>query len=298
MTICSVIITAYNEEKWILQAVNSVINQTVKDIEIIVVDDSSTDETYNIVNDISDKRLITIQHKDNLGGSAARNTGINHSTGKYCAFLDGDDYWHPEKLEVQISNLEQNKEYMANYCNITHQSESTIQKIYNLFKRNSVPDEGGEEIIPHLLSREFDAGGASTLIAERQFINKIGKFDEDFDRHQDWEFLLRVLKHGKISFVDSELVTRRDTGGPPMEVQSEAMKKYLSKYSDEVVNAELQGYPVTKRHLLSLSRHHIRNGNYRNAMRTLLLSRPHSILHYCKFIVYTFIYIWINEITT
>ncbi|BCA85004.1 glycosyl transferase [Enterococcus saigonensis] len=103
-SLVSVIIPTFNSEKYILKTINSVMNQTYKYIEIIVVDDNSTDETINVVKNLSfkDSRLRVIALDKNSGAAIARNVGIQNSKGKYIAFLDSDDYWFDEKIEIQI----------------------------------------------------------------------------------------------------------------------------------------------------------------------------------------------------
>jgi len=101
----SVIIPTYNRAHLVGRSIQSVINQTYQDFEIIVVDDGSTDNTEDIIKEFQkkDKRIKHIKHNKNKGGSAARNTGIRAARGEYIAFLDSDDEWMPTKLEKQTS---------------------------------------------------------------------------------------------------------------------------------------------------------------------------------------------------
>lgn len=103
----SVIIPVYNCENFIEETLKSVLSQTYKDFEVIVVDDDSKDRTGEIVNVIKDKRIVYI-HQENGGVSMARNNGILNSKGEYIALLDHDDLWLPEKLERQMPTLESN----------------------------------------------------------------------------------------------------------------------------------------------------------------------------------------------
>lgn len=98
----SVIIPMYNSSRFIVECVNSVINQTYKNLEIILVDDKSKDSTLKKVNRIKDKRIKIIKLKKNVGAAEARNKGIEASTGNYICFLDSDDYWKLDKIEKQI----------------------------------------------------------------------------------------------------------------------------------------------------------------------------------------------------
>ena len=95
--IVSVIIPTYNRENLVSQAIQSVLNQTYRDFELIVVDDASIDNTQKIVNNFNDSRIRYICHKQNAGVSVAQNTGIAKARGEYIAFLDSDDEWFSEK---------------------------------------------------------------------------------------------------------------------------------------------------------------------------------------------------------
>lgn len=101
----SVILPVYGVEKYIQQTIQSVLDQTYQNFEIIVVDDESPDKSVEICQGFDDSR-ITIIHQKNRGLAGARNTGIRHAKGDYLAFLDGDDLWHPEKLEKHVYHLE------------------------------------------------------------------------------------------------------------------------------------------------------------------------------------------------
>lgn len=98
----SVIIPLYNEEKYIKECLESVINQTYKNLEIIVVDDNSTDNSLKIVKEIKDKRIKVIKLKQNNGVANARNKGVEKATGDYICFLDSDDFWVKDKIKKQI----------------------------------------------------------------------------------------------------------------------------------------------------------------------------------------------------
>ena len=105
----SVIMSAYNAQKTISRAIRSVLNQTYDDIELIVVNDCSTDNTEKIVKKYKDNRIVYIKHDVNLGAGCARNTGIKNATGDYIAFLDSDDYYNKEYLQTMVDGTENGK---------------------------------------------------------------------------------------------------------------------------------------------------------------------------------------------
>ena len=98
----SIIIPVYNSSKYLKECINSVIKQTYKNLEIIIVNDKSTDNSLEIINSFSDKRIIVINLEKNSGVSIARNKGVEASTGDYICFLDSDDYWNLRKIEKQV----------------------------------------------------------------------------------------------------------------------------------------------------------------------------------------------------
>ena len=102
------IIPIHNSSKHIKQCIESVLNQTYKNIELILIDDASTDNSVELVKNIKDNRIKLIELKENSGAAVARNKGIEEATGDYICFLDSDDYWLPNKLERQIKFIEEN----------------------------------------------------------------------------------------------------------------------------------------------------------------------------------------------
>ena len=112
----SVIIPVHNSGKYIEECITSVINQTYKDIEIIVVDDNSSDNSLSIINGIKDKRIKVIKLNKNSGVAIARNKGIDKASGNYICFLDSDDYWYLDKIEKQVKFMEDN-DYAFIYSN-------------------------------------------------------------------------------------------------------------------------------------------------------------------------------------
>ena len=102
LPVVSVVISTYNRQEKLKRALASVLGQTLRDIEVIVVDNASTDATEEVVRNVKDLRVRYIRHDSNKGGPAARNTGIKHARAPYIALLDDDDEWMPQKLEKQV----------------------------------------------------------------------------------------------------------------------------------------------------------------------------------------------------
>src|SRR5688572_18703489 len=116
----SVVVPAYNCAPYIRASVSSVLSQTFSDLEVIVVDDGSTDATIHELSTFSDPRLIVIRNPTNQGVSHATNTGVGRARGDYLAALAADDVWLPTKLERQVAHLESNPDLDASYTWIQH----------------------------------------------------------------------------------------------------------------------------------------------------------------------------------
>lgn len=201
----SVIIPTYKRSEDICRAVDSVINQTLSSIEVIVVDDngvgteSGNATSIKMEKYVHDTRVKYIQHQSNKNGSAARNTGIRAAKGKYIAFLDDDDAYFPDRLKKMFEKMESLDEtWGACYTGyVKHQMNGT-----NQFSSEKI--EGN--IFVQTLMRSFYIGTGSNLFFRRSVIDDIGMFDEDFKRNQDLEYLVRVLKKYKMAYVDEVLM--------------------------------------------------------------------------------------------
>jgi len=278
MPTVSVVVPTYNRAHHLEQAIKSVLKQEFEDFELIVVDDGSTDETRSVVQSFDDPRVQYHVHDTNKGGSAARNTGIEESTGKYVAFLDDDDEWLPEKLRLQVACLEsRGDEWVAAYCDydVVRDEDSLIGHLPS-FVLDRWPGaiskprpEGGRELIPVLLARNLPHGGASTLMVRRDIVEEIGGFDPEFRRHQDHEFLIRVLKNGNLAYVDGTLVEKHGTGRPSMTAIEEGKRALFSRFSSEIAAAELNGYDITGIHQFDLARFYIMNGEFLKGAKNL-----------------------------
>jgi glycosyltransferase involved in cell wall biosynthesis len=182
----SVIIPTYNRRMALLRAIQSVLDQTFKDYEIIVVNDHSTDDTEHYLSTLQVKDLHQIHLDRNNGGGFARNQGIDRSSGDYIAFLDDDDAWEPTKLEEQMTLLSSTG---AGLCHTG----------FNLFSEN------GKFIRYVYIRPEFNdrfkaimhdnfLGGTSSIIAQSALVKAAGGFDPTLPALQDYDFFIRLLK--------------------------------------------------------------------------------------------------------
>lgn len=199
----SVIIPVFNCEKYVSEAVESVLLQTYQDFEVIVVNDGSTDNTEEVLKAYFD-RIIYI-YQENKGIAAARNTGIRASKGKYLAFLDSDDIWEKDKLDGQVIFLNTNKEFDLVYEDyIPFNDKGLIRDHFSILK--DFPRPSGNIFKPLILSTLFPT---STVIVKRDVLDDLGIFDESFKMGEDYELWLRIAGKYNIGYLKQRLVRVR-----------------------------------------------------------------------------------------
>ena len=202
----SVVIPTYKRAQKLGRAINSVLEQTYKDIQIIVVDDNSEGDEFRKITETlmmeytNNHRVIYLKHFKNKNGSAARNTGIRFSKSKFIAFLDDDDYFLPEKIEKQLDLLEKSSNCYGGVCC----GRNAMYKQFTYHKNNLVISENGNYLVS-LLNGENILSAGSTLMVRYDVFNRIGLFDESFKRHQDYEFLIRFFREFKLCVLNEHL---------------------------------------------------------------------------------------------
>lgn len=194
------ILPTYNRPERLKRAANSVVEQTYRPLELIIIDDSSY-EFYapDIVSNLNDDTIHTriLRHDENQGVSVARNTGIDEANGKYVAFLDDDDEWLPEKTERQVKELEYSDSGIA-YCWVRRLDSSENQRAVH------APKKSGD--ITERLLKENVTGTTSTVVASTELCQSMDGFDESFPRWNDWDFSLRASQRTTFTVVQHVLV--------------------------------------------------------------------------------------------
>ena len=198
----SIIIPTYNREKTIIDSINSVLKQTYKNLELIIVDDGSTDNTKKIVSKIKDNRIKYIKLKTNSGACIARNTGITSATGKYISFQDSDDIFHTDKLEKQYKNLTKNNSDI-DFCKIIINDGSNKEIIPRIDTEKSIENN---KILDELCKGNFISTQA--ILIKKEVIQKY-LFDPNLPRLQDFDLVLRVLPDVNVSYTKETLVIRK-----------------------------------------------------------------------------------------
>lgn len=209
MSAVTVIIPTYNRARKSVRAVSSVLYQTFTDYEIVVVDDGSNDGTSDCLRALG-HRIQYLKHPQNLGVSAARNSGIKASRSPFIAFLDSDDYWLPEKLSTQMAFFRQNPGVVA--CQT---EEIWIRKgvRVNPAKRHLKPSG---DIFKASLRRCLVS--PSAVMLKRWLLEEVGLFDQDLSACEDYDLWLRISCRYPIHLVPKHLVVRE--GGEPDQLSS------------------------------------------------------------------------------
>ncbi len=267
-SLVSVIIPTYSRPKYLLRAIDSVLAQTYKNIEIIVVDDNgeySENQLYteHILSDlILNDRIIYLKHSVNKNASAARNTGLKASHGRYIAFLDDDDLFLPTKIEKQVEKLKNTSEIVgACYCNWAWYTGD------KLIKTNQYLGEGN--LLESMLLMENQLSGGSSLLLKRSVCEDLNGFDESFIRQQDWEFMTRFFRKYEIVLANEVLlhihVEHRIFSNKP-EVAEQARIHFLSVYKDDILNCE-QANKILMRHYYQLAWGYFNAGDWLHGFR-------------------------------
>lgn len=202
----SVIIPVYNRERWIRESVSSAQNQTFDNIEIIVMDDGSTDRTAETVKELAGKDTRIHYHfQSNLGPASARNAAIQASRGDCIAVLDSDDLWQPEKLAAQMETVSSHPEVDFIYCagtvidedaNVNHKKTQELRPV-KLYTAESILFEQ---------VRIFTSG----VLFRRRCLEKSGMFDESMKFFEDVDLWFRILLFHQGCFIDRDLIQKRD----------------------------------------------------------------------------------------
>lgn len=252
----SVIIPVYNSSKYIKKTIESVLCQTYSNIEVIVVDDGSSDDSVEIVNSINDCRIKIVQ-QSNQGPSAARNKGMDLAVGKYIAFNDADDTWVKNKLELQLLKLNESLAYTCiSDVNMTNELGKTI---------GSRSQKLSSDLINDILLHRITNFTPTLLFKNESCI----RFDPFLRYSEDYLFLIELSKLGQVVNVASPLINRR--------VHDESTSQNLNV--DEYINSntifsekvrELKGGGYSKKILsymnYAVALSHFKNESYKKSM--------------------------------
>lgn len=225
----SIIIPTYNRGDLILKSINSILNQTYNDIEILIIDDGSTDQTENIINSLGNNKIKYIKTTGNKGACFARNIGIKKATGKYISFQDSDDFYHYDKLERQYYNLKL-KQTDFDFCKVCIHLNETEKRIFPSKKQEKNLKK--EKYIDELCNGNYIS--TQSILVKKSFIRKY-LFDTKFSRLQDYDLVLRMLPNVKVSYTKEILVDlyrQKDSIGNSVLKFDESLNLLLKKKYD------------------------------------------------------------------
>ncbi|MFQ5700789.1 MAG: glycosyltransferase family 2 protein [Acidobacteriota bacterium] len=200
----SVIIPTFNREAVLREAIESVLEQTYTDLEVLVVDDGSTDGTRRMVGErFRDAPRVRYLLMENEGQAAARNRGIRESRGELIAFLDSDDLWLPEKLTLQVDRLDRTPGAGMVFCDRI--GEAGKDRATTRFQQKGFK---GDTSLRGILENGFPFATPSVVV-RRKVLEEVGAFDDSFTVAEDWDLWIRVLAHSTATYVDKPLVVVR-----------------------------------------------------------------------------------------
>ncbi|WP_076411078.1 glycosyltransferase family 2 protein [Shewanella sp. UCD-KL12] len=282
----SVVMPVYNVQRFVKSAIHSVLMQTFTDFELIIVNDCATDNSLALCQSIQDHRIRIVNHKENKGLAAARNTGIRHAIGRYIAFIDSDDMWHPAKLKMHVEHLNQSPEVGISFSRSSFMSHKG--KLIHFYQ---MPQLTGITAA-HLLCRN-PVGNGSAPVIRRETLNDIRfqamnhtedytcYFDERFRQSEDIECWLRIVAttDWKMEGIPAPLTFYRLN----QEGLSANIMKQLQSWEMMIDKAKQFAPKLLKQNeqnarayqLRYLARQAIRNGQGKNAIK--LINRALSV---------------------
>jgi glycosyltransferase involved in cell wall biosynthesis len=201
----SVILPTYNRKHLLKETIESVLSQTYKDLEVIVVDDGSTDNTEHFISNFNDERITYIK-QDHRGVSSARNKGIENAKGEYIAFLDSDDKWLPSKIEEQLKVFKNSKLNPG----VIYSGIEYIDENGKKIREERLPAYRGNLFL-YLLGarRNVVLGVGSTVLVKRVCFKECGLFDENMSYREDLDLLIRISKRFTFDYVPEPLAKIR-----------------------------------------------------------------------------------------
>lgn len=285
------IIPTYNRARVITDAINSVLAQTFNNVQLIIVDDGSTDDTKEVLAPYRGK--LEYFYKANGGVSSARNAGFRMAKGKYVAFLDSDDIWHPERLEILVNFMEHNDCYSAVFTDSENiDSDGNVIGITRFGKLFL----DGEPSLLFVLEHMFT--GIAYMCMRKNTLLEVGKFDETLTTAEDIDYALRLAAHHKIAHIAMPLLKiRKSTNSLSSSMftgnRVVVLRKFMHNYPElasqyrEVINATFARIHLSYGEDLLWARH-IREGraqlfkslNYQINFKTLQLLAKSCVLQY------------------
>ena len=257
----SIVIPVYNRAALVGRALASALDQSWRNVEIIVVDDASTDDLAAALSKFPDSRLRCLRHEANRGAAAARNTGIGAARGEYVAFLDSDDWWLPGKIACQVAAMRrQPTEVAGHVCAFGYRKPGQ--------RPRRIGGEWNETSFARAQLFGCTFGPGTTLLCRRAVFAEIGGFDEELRRLEDWDWMLRLAAAGYRLLAGREVLAEVEAGSIPGRAEVEAaLRQVQSRHIDAVARQGARAQRIFSAHLhLEQAGAELRDGAYGRAL--------------------------------
>lgn len=264
----SVIIPTFRRPFFLTRAINSVLDQTYSNIEVLVVDNNEDKDISNQVKNViglfkDDGRVKLLISDIKKNGSAARNFGIRNATGVFIAFLDDDDTFHPTKIAKQVSFLNNNPQYDAVCCEFRRLYKNVVYKI------NKIPQNLDGNYLIEMLSGEIVLGAGSSLLIKKSILDELNGFDISFQRHQDYEFLLRFFRKYRLGILNERLLDLYSDGirNFPSAIKfSEIKKHFFQTFEQDIKKLSIEEQnKIFDNHHKEVALYYYADSNYKMA---------------------------------
>jgi len=264
----SVVLPTYNGAKYIRQSIDSCLKQTYSNIELIIVDDGSTDETFEIIDSYEDKRIKFIEHKKNRGLPHALNTGFKNATGEYLTWTSDDNYYAREAIEVMVKTLDNNKKIDFIYSNYWY-IDGEGNKVKAVNRNPAEVLKMGNYLGPCFLYR-------------RKVYLEVGEFDSDYRFVEDYEYWLRVRQKFLMCKIDEYLYYyRRHNSSITARYGMEKINKQRDRVRRKYFRVYARCFWDAKRHF--------KEKEYCKAMKLIVKSLFFNPLYFKAWVLFTFL---------
>ncbi len=286
----SVIIVTYNRPQLLPLAIKSVLGQTYQDFEILIIDNGIEQPAKKILAGLDDSRIKYLPQIENTDCSGGKNIGIKYAIGEFVAFLDDDDIWLPEKLELQVKALEQATSEVG-FC------FTAITEVRDEGEIHSQIPEGEDDYFEYAL-RRFNGFLSSTLVIKKNVFDGVGLLDESFPSHTDIDLIIRITKKYKGIAINKPLIKMHLLSGHKQMGNNFGKKgsQYGRKITGRLMLLEKYKKDFEKRplilskHLMLLAKFYRNDGQYKEARKMFLKTfrtyfRPIALAHYLSLLL-------------
>lgn len=199
----------FNHARFVEESVDGILKQTQEDLELIIVDDCSTDNSWELIQRLAqkDSRIKPIKHDRNRGASRSRNDGLRAAQGDFIGFCDSDDIWDRRKLEFQNQLLRENPNYGATYCDSIIIDEAGIETGRRFSRRFPPPKPPSGWLFPHLVRRNFI--NMQSVLMRKECLQDTGYFDEGIKWVEDWWYWIQLSRRHRFLYFPNPLARYR-----------------------------------------------------------------------------------------